>query len=318
MQLPQGYVLHPQNPAYMWNPQTNHVQPVPAPIAAQLSQGAQHWQMQQQPMSNGNGGSVSQGYGQQAYAQPTHAQQTSPQQAYDQPPQAQQGYAQQAYAQQAYAQNGYAQQQAYAQPTHAQQGYEQPGYHQQGYPQQGYSQQTPTTQPTNSSWQAPRMQLPAKAFGGFTNPTGTSERDRNTAVDGKPIRLGKAFVGAAIGAIAGAVLWGVVGLITGGYEFKYGAVIIGVLTGGGAALLGGGQSKMIGILGGAAGLFGLIAGKLLFNTFVFHDPFVITYHLTVIDFIFYAATVVTGFVVGALPQGEYVLGRARQLVPFLR
>jgi len=287
MDLPHGYVLHPQNPAYMWNLQTNDVRPLPPQLAAQLLQAVQSWQLphQQQPAPNGNG-HAPQG---QSHSHQGHPQQRDPQQGHGQQSCAPQGH-EQRYAQQGPAQHLWA--------------------------QQGYTPQAAAATPAPSSWQPPRTQMPASMFGAFANPTlGAAQ---TTRIDGKSISLGKAFVGAAIGAVAGAILWGIAGLITGGWEFKYGAIVIGVLTGAGAALLGGGQSKMVGVLGGVAGLFGLIAGKLLFNILVFHDPFVISYHLTAIDFIFYAATVVTGFGIGALPQGEYVLGRARQLIPFVR
>jgi hypothetical protein len=134
------------------------------------------------------------------------------------------------------------------------------------------------------------------------------------------LRGGRALFGALLGAIAGAVLWGAVGYLTGGYELKYGAILIGLFTGVGAARLGGGHSKGAGALGAVFGLAGILTGKALFEILV--QPHLtlgqhIAYHTTPIDLVFYAATVVTGFAVGAgtlsprtiFRRGRWVLRR---------
>ncbi len=141
----------------------------------------------------------------------------------------------------------------------------------------------------------------------------------------KELRGGRALFGALLGAILGAILWGGVGWLTGGYEFKYGAILIGLFTGVGAAQLGGGHSKGVGALGAVFGLAGILTGKALFEILV--QPHLslgehIAYHATPIDLVFYGATIVTGFAVGAgtlAPQtifrrGRYVL---RRFLPFV-
>jgi hypothetical protein len=135
------------------------------------------------------------------------------------------------------------------------------------------------------------------------------------------VNTSAAIMGAAIGAVAGAVLWGIIGKVTGGWEFKYGAIIVGVLTGGGAALLGKGHTMPLGIIGAVFGLVGIIAGKALFEMLV-HPGWEmsqhIAYHTTVIDFIFYGATVATGFVIAGTERGEKALDKVRESIPALR
>jgi hypothetical protein len=133
-------------------------------------------------------------------------------------------------------------------------------------------------------------------------PSAGSPRVMQPAPRAESVHGGRALFGALLGALAGALLWGAVGYLTGGYELKYGAILIGLFTGAGAAGLGGGHSKGVGALGAVFGLAGILMGKVLFEilvqphlTFAAH----IAYHTTPIDLVFYGATVVTGFAVGA-------------------
>lgn len=131
-------------------------------------------------------------------------------------------------------------------------------------------------------------------------------------------RLDRAVLGAAAGAIAGALLWGGIGFLTGGWEFKYAAIVVGFLTGVLAARFAGGHSKTVGLIGAAAGLGSIVLGKALFEVLV--QPHLtlgqhIAYHATIIDVVFYIATIATGFTVGAgVADPRRALRRARRLV----
>jgi hypothetical protein len=147
--------------------------------------------------------------------------------------------------------------------------------------------------------------------------TAAPSRDVTTGAHESPIRSGRAILGAMLGMLAGAALWGGVGFATGGWEFKYGAIVIGFLTGALAARFGGGRSRTIGLVGAASGVVGLVLGKALFELLV--QPGLtmaahIAYHTTPIDFVFFAATAATGFVVGAGSPGR-ALARLRRRVP---
>jgi len=148
---------------------------------------------------------------------------------------------------------------------------------------------------------ASRMAHPAPAPS-YPAPAEVAEAAARDTEVPQQLRGGRALFGALLGAIAGALLWGAVGYLTGGWEFKYGAVLIGLFTGVGASRLGGGHSKAVGALGAVFGLAGILTGKALFEILV--QPHLtlgehIAYHATPIDLIFYGATVVTGFAVGA-------------------
>jgi len=134
-------------------------------------------------------------------------------------------------------------------------------------------------------------------------------------------RLGRGLLGAVVGAALGAALWGGIGFVTGGWEFKYGAIVIGLLTGGGAALLAGGRTKTLGIAAAVLGFAGIAAGKVLFELLV--QPGLtlaehIAYHTTPIDLVFYAATVGTAYAVAATQSGGLLLRRARAHLPLLQ
>jgi hypothetical protein len=157
----------------------------------------------------------------------------------------------------------------------------------------------------------------------FAAPAPTPVPPSQDAASTQELRGGRALFGALLGAIAGAILWGAVGYLTGGYEFKYGAILIGLFTGVGASRLGGGHSKGVGALGAVFGLAGILTGKALFEILV--QPHLtlgqhIAYHATTIDLVFYAATVVTGFAVGAgtlSPRTIFRRGRGvlRRFIP---
>jgi hypothetical protein len=105
-----------------------------------------------------------------------------------------------------------------------------------------------------------------------------------------------------LGAIAGAGIWGGIGFLTGGLEVKYAAVVLGVLVGLLGAKMGRGTSKGVGIICAVLSVIGLAAGKALFELLV--QPGLtlaghIAYHTTPIDFIFFGATLVTGYLVGS-------------------
>lgn len=149
----------------------------------------------------------------------------------------------------------------------------------------------------------------------FQNLTPSAESTpANTSMPG-------ALLGGVVAAVLGALLWGIVGKITGGWEFKYGAVVIGIMAGAGVALMGRGQSPVFGIVAAVFGLGGILAGKVLFELLV-HSGWTmgehIAYHLTFIDFIFYAATAAAGFGVAGTPAGAPVLNKIRDAVPMLR
>lgn len=145
------------------------------------------------------------------------------------------------------------------------------------------------------------------------SPTSETE-NANTSMPG-------ALLGGVAAAVLGALLWGIVGKVTGGWEFKYGAVVIGIMAGAGVALMGKGQSPLLGIVAAAFGLVGIVAGKALFELLV-HSGWTmgehIAYHMTFIDFIFYAATAAAGFGVAGTPAGAPVLNKIRDAVPMLR
>ena len=150
---------------------------------------------------------------------------------------------------------------------------------------------------------APAAALPAAhAPGAAPYPAHAATPVATGATQEPGLRLGRALVGTAAAAFAGALLWGGIGFITGGWEFKYAAVAIGVLTGLAASRAAGGHSKAVGALGGAFGLGSILMGKVFFELLV--QPHLtfgqhIAYHATFMDLIFYAATVVTGFSIGA-------------------
>ncbi len=116
--------------------------------------------------------------------------------------------------------------------------------------------------------------------------------------------------------LLGAALWGGIGFLTGGLEIKYAAVAIGILTGTLAARFGGGRTRTLGMLAAATGVFGLALGKGLFELLV--QPGLslsehIAYHTTPIDFVFFAATAVTGFgVASGLVSPRHLRARARR------
>ncbi|RLB51355.1 MAG: hypothetical protein DRJ42_16980 [Deltaproteobacteria bacterium] len=131
------------------------------------------------------------------------------------------------------------------------------------------------------------------------------------------LRFSRSVVATVVAALAGAVLWGGIGFITGGWEFKYAAVAIGALTGLAASRFAGGHSKSIGALGAVFGLCSILMGKMLFELLV--QPHLtfgqhIAYHTTFVDLIFYAATAVTGFSIGAgMTNPRIVVARVRRL-----
>jgi hypothetical protein len=193
----------------------------------------------------------------------------------------------------------------------------QPAYAQPSFAQPVHAHVVPPTQPMPSF---PAPMGPTAALSVPAAPQPEASTSVATPSADEPRRGGRAIAGALLGALAGAALWGAIGFVTGGYELKYGALLIGVLTGGGASLLGRGTSRGFGVLGGAFGLVGILLGKALFELLV--QPTLtmaehIAYHTTPIDFIFYGATVVTGFAVGSgtlapstiVRQGRHVLRR---------
>ena len=132
----------------------------------------------------------------------------------------------------------------------------------------------------------------------------------------------RALAASGVGVLIGAALWGGVGFLTGGWEFKYGAILIGFIVGALARKGAGASSKAVGIAAGVMSLVSLLLGKTLFELLV-HPEFSmadhIGYHTTIIDLIFYAATVGTGFMVasteGAVAKVKQQLGR---YIPALR
>lgn len=148
-----------------------------------------------------------------------------------------------------------------------------------------------------------------------------SSHDADAAAPSGPVSMPGALIGGVAAALLGAILWGVVGKITGGWEFKYGAFVIGVMSGVGVALMGKGQSKTLGIVAATFGLVGILAGKALFELLVQPELTLgqhIAYHTTVIDFIFYVATAAAAFGIAGTPAGAPVLDKVRNAVPFLR
>lgn len=132
----------------------------------------------------------------------------------------------------------------------------------------------------------------------------------------------RALGSSLVGVFIGAAIWGGVGFLTGGWEFKYGAILIGFIVGGLALKGAKAPSKSVGIAAGVMSLLSLILGKVLFELLV-HPEFSmgehIAYHTTIIDLIFYGATAATGFVVastsGAIDKVKARLGR---YIPALR
>ncbi len=130
------------------------------------------------------------------------------------------------------------------------------------------------------------------------------------------LRFGRSVMATVVAALAGALLWGGIGFITGGWEFKYAAVAIGALTGLAASRFAGGHGKAIGALGAVFGLCSILMGKVLFELLV--QPHLtfgqhIAYHTTFIDLLFYAATAVTGFSIGAgVANPRMLVARARR------
>jgi hypothetical protein len=151
-----------------------------------------------------------------------------------------------------------------------------------------------------------------------------SEPPKDAELGPKP-RFFRGILGAFLAALLGAALWGVVGKLTGGWEFKYFAVVIGVLTGGAASFLAGRPTKIMGIVGGVFGLISILGGKALFELLVQPELSMadhIAYHTTVIDLIFYGVTVVVGFTVGTTgglrTQARRLFRRFPVRLPFLR
>lgn len=143
-----------------------------------------------------------------------------------------------------------------------------------------------------------------------------SKPDGAADSDAPKSNVKRALGASALGVLVGAVIWGGVGFITGGWEFKYGAVLIGLIVGG-LALKGAGRaSRSVGIAAGVMSLVSLLLGKAFFEMLV-HPGFSmgehIAYHTTIIDLIFYGATAVTGFAVagspGAINRVKAQLGR---------
>ncbi|MEM9190603.1 MAG: hypothetical protein AAGF12_15565 [Myxococcota bacterium] len=132
-------------------------------------------------------------------------------------------------------------------------------------------------------------------------------------------RMLRAIGGAGIGILTGASIWGCVGFLTGGWEFKYGAILIGRLTGVLVSKGAGVPSKAMGVVAAGASLASLLFGKVLFEVLV-HPGFTmsqhIAYHTTVIDFIFFAATAAAGFAVASTSGGIAKLrGFVRRFIP---
>ncbi|MFT5356376.1 MAG: hypothetical protein ACI9KE_003601 [Polyangiales bacterium] len=194
---------------------------------------------------------------------------------------------------------------------------------------------TPTSQTTAPVVAAPAFAAPAFAAPAFAAapaamaPAFASPPEAHVPATGQATPEGipkasikRALAGSAAGVFIGAAIWGGVGFITGGWEFKYGAVLIGLIVGGLALKGAGAPSKAVGITAGAMSLVSLLLGKVLFELLV-HPGFSmgehIAYHTTIIDLIFYGATAATGFFVassaGALGKVKAQLGR---YIPALR
>jgi hypothetical protein len=194
---------------------------------------------------------------------------------------------------------------------------------------------TPTSQTTAPVVAAPAFAAPAFAAPAFaaapaamapafaSPPEAQLSAPDQATPEGIPkASIKRALAGSVAGVFLGAAIWGGVGFITGGWEFKYGAVLIGLIVGGLALKGAGAPSKAVGITAGAMSLVSLLLGKMLFELLV-HPGFSmgehIAYHTTIIDLIFYGATAATGFFVassaGALGKVKAQLGR---YIPALR
>lgn len=87
----------------------------------------------------------------------------------------------------------------------------------------------------------------------------------------KRVNLGFAIIGATLGALLGAGIWCAIEYLL-QMQYVYIALLCGLLSGGGAVLLGGGRSQAVGVVSAAAGTVSIVLGLYLsFQVYVHSD-----------------------------------------------
>jgi hypothetical protein len=124
-----------------------------------------------------------------------------------------------------------------------------------------------------------------------------------------------AIAGGLVGALMGALLWGMIGKAT-GRELKFVSFLIGGLAGLGVLLMGKGRGQVPAILGGVMAASGLVLGKILHSLWVLgpmgaSGGAMVRFHTTVVDFIFLFVAVGVGVFIPAGDNIRGVVGKLR-------
>jgi hypothetical protein len=121
-----------------------------------------------------------------------------------------------------------------------------------------------------------------------------------------------AVAGALGGAIALALVYGVVGRFVG--EFSYVACLIGFASGAAAAKLGGGRNLVVGAVAAASSLLAVLGAKLIVGAPEGYG--FIEYHTTLFDIIFcYVACPAAAFAVAGTDKARELLRRLPVRLP---
>jgi hypothetical protein len=130
--------------------------------------------------------------------------------------------------------------------------------------------------------------------------------------EGGAVKMPMAVAGALGGAIALALVYGVVGRFVG--EFSYVACLIGFASGAAAAKLGGGRNLVVGAVAAASSLLAVLGAKLIVGAPEGYG--FIEYHTTLFDIIFcYVACPAAAFAVAGTDKARELLRRLPVRLP---
>jgi len=132
------------------------------------------------------------------------------------------------------------------------------------------------------------------------------------AAQGGEVKLPMAIAGALGGAIALALVYGVVGRFVG--EFSYVACLIGFASGAAAAKLGGGRNLVVGAIAAVSSLVAVLGAKLIVGAPEGYG--FIEYHTTMFDILFcYVACPAAAFAVAGTDKARELLRKLPVRLP---